>query len=138
MLLKSWRSKLENFNMFNPIFDFFPKSSKSPVHGFPIIGSTMNKDYQSNVNRMQQQILNTGTVANGHGLSRDDFGVDQQTISSQQRFVMEYLGEDIKNAINLNLPMSYSRDSPEFRQFYQQLIAIIATGFKKQVREKIY
>lgn len=139
-MFKGQRSKPSAFNMFNPTFGLFPKSSNSFVQSFPAGGTTMNKDHQltmdqMNTDGMPQQVLNTENHANGYGKSRDDFGVGQQAISPQQRFVAEFLGDDIKIAINSYLPMPYTSDSPEVRQFYQQLIAIIGTAFKNQVRE---
>lgn len=43
------------------------------------------------------------------------------------------LADEIKNAILLNLPEPYTRESPEVKEYIRQVIATVGIVYRKQV-----
>lgn len=124
----------DNYYTTNTLYNNRKPTTDTNVYNYNDWSTTDFSPDKFNDNTLHQQVSNGGIRANGDSPG-DIFRVGQQMESPQQRFVKDFLADDIKIAIDSNLPKEYNRDSPEVRQFYQQLIAVIGKSFENQVRE---
>jgi len=67
----------------------------------------------------------------------------QQSYSNQAtniapEYVSHVLATNIRNAINSNLPDSYTVDSPEVNKYTRKVISVVETGFSKSGNVMFY
>lgn len=87
------------------------------------------------VNAMQLQQMYDGRGTNTYisGL-QNNIGVTQP-ITNLQGYVFDCLADEIKKAIILNLPDSYTSNNPEVKDYIEQIILVDRTVFHDQVSE---
>jgi len=73
---------------------------------------------------------------NYYGSQNNNIGVVPQPASTQN-YVINSLIDAITSAVRSNVPAPYSIDSPEVKQYTQQVILTAEIVFKNQVRVKI-
>lgn len=81
----------------------------------------------------------TNSVRSQQISSKTDFNGSQnngiaQLAESTQGFVPKLLANEIKNAVNLNLPEPYTYESPDVQKYIQQLIATVGVIYRNQVK----
>lgn len=84
----------------------------------------------------QQQAYGNEIDRNYYGSQNNNIGVVPQPASTQN-YVLNSLMDAITSAVRSNVPAPYSIDSPEVKQYTQQVILTAEIVFKNQVRVKI-
>lgn len=98
--------------------------------------TTTSSESQPNaVNTMQLQQMYDGRGTNTYisGL-QNNIGV-AQPITNLREYVFDGLADEIRKAINLNLPDSYTSNSPEVKDYIRQIILVDRIVFQDQVSE---
>lgn len=84
----------------------------------------------------QQQTYGNEIDRNYYGSQDDNIRLVPQPASTQN-YVLNSLIDAITSAVRSNVPAPYSIDSPEVKQYTQQVIVTAEIVFKNQVRVKI-
>jgi len=83
----------------------------------------------------QQMYYGSRTDRNYYGSQYDNIGIVSQSANTQN-YVLNSLADAITSAVRSNVPDPYSIDSPEVKEYIQQVIVTIEIVFKNQVRDK--
>jgi len=85
----------------------------------------------TNTMQQRQSYSNKKTSMNEYGPENDN-GVAQQTRNIPE-YVPDFLANEIRNAINSNLPILYTSHSSRVNEYTQKVISVIGREFKYQV-----
>lgn len=97
--------------------------------------SVFSQSQPSAVNAMQQQMYDSSRTSKINYEPQDNIGDIHQI---PNLYVLNVLDDEIKKAINLNLPDFYTSDNPEVIEYTRQVTLIDKTVFQEQVGNMIY
>lgn len=90
----------------------------------PIINTIQQQQQQQQQPHMS--CYSSGTNTNGY---------QSQQNENTRKQLMNYLRNQIKNAVDANLPESINRNSPEVDAYVQQVTSVVEMVFQNQVRK---
>lgn len=113
--------------------------SNQPITAASNVYQTATTAFSQNqpnaVNAMQLQQMYDGRDTNAYTSElRNNVG-EVNPITNIQGYVSNFLADEIKEAINFNLPDSYTSNSPEVKEYIRKVILVDERVFQDQVSE---
>ncbi|XP_060842368.1 transcription factor mef2A-like isoform X2 [Rhopalosiphum padi] len=98
----------------------------------PTVDYSVSQPATENMLGQQQMYYGSRTDRNYYGSQYDNIGIVSQSANTQN-YVLNSLADAITSAVRSNVPDPYSIDSPEVKEYIQQVIVTIEIVFKNQI-----